>query len=181
MSDGERATFGGGCFWCVEAAFQRLQGVQSVVSGYAGGHVEEPSYKEVCAGNTGHAEVVQVTFDPEEITYRDLLEVFFTVHDPTQRNRQGPDVGPQYRSIILTHDEEQENAAESFVEELDSSGRYDDSVVTEIQPLDTFYPAEEHHQDYYARNSNQAYCRTVIPPKLRKLEKNHGELVTDDS
>jgi len=169
------ATFGGGCFWCIEAPFKELAGVESAVSGYAGGDTPDPSYKEVCSGTTGHAEVVQVEYDPSVISYGDLLEVFFTVHDPTQLNRQGPDVGTQYRSAIFTHDDDQQEAAEAFIAELESSGGYDDEIVTEVEPLDTFYRAEEHHQDYYEKNPAQAYCSMQIPPKLDKVREQFAD------
>ncbi len=165
----ERATFGGGCFWCVEAALKPLDGVERVTSGYAGGHAEDPSYNEVCRGSTGHAEVVQVAYDPEEISYPDLLEVFFTIHDPTTEDREGPDVGSQYRSIVLYHDDEQREIVEAFVVELEESGAYDDSIVTEIEPLEEFYEAEEHHQDYFEKNPQDAYCRMHAAPKVEKV------------
>ncbi|QKY20738.1 peptide-methionine (S)-S-oxide reductase MsrA [Halolamina sp. CBA1230] len=171
----ETATLGGGCFWCVEAAFEELSGVEDVTSGYAGGHTEDPSYREVCSGDTGHAEVVQVEYDEEELDYEDVLEVFFTVHDPTQLNRQGPDVGSQYRSIVLTHDEQQREIAEAYVEALDEEGGYDDDVVTEIEPLSTFYRAEEKHQNYFEKsltadgNTNDAYCARNVQPKVEKV------------
>jgi len=163
----ERATFGGGCFWCVEAAFKELDGVSSVVSGYAGGRTDDPSYREVCSGNTGHAEVVQVEYDPDVIAYDELLEVFFAVHDPTQLNRQGPDVGTQYRSIILYHDEDQRKQADAYIEALDEE--YDDDVVTELERLETFYRAEEKHQDYFEKNPNDAYCQMHAKPKVEKV------------
>lgn len=163
------ATFGGGCFWCVEAVFQELKGVEKVVSGYAGGHVPNPSYQEVCTGTTGHAEVTQVTYDPEVISYPELLEVFWKTHDPTTLNRQGNDIGTQYRSIILYHDEEQKQIAESIKARLDASGAFDRPIVTEIVPLTTFYPAETGHQNYYRQNSRQPYCQFVIVPKLEKF------------
>lgn len=172
--DGERtevATLGGGCFWCIEAVFDELVGVDRVASGYSGGHVEQPTYAQVCSGTTGHAEVVQVRFAPEITSYRELLEVFFTVHDPTTRDRQGGDVGPQYRSVILTHSDEQERTARDVVDELESSGAFDDPVVTEVVPFERFWPAEDHHRDYYARNPDQAYCRVVIDPKLAKFRR----------
>jgi peptide-methionine (S)-S-oxide reductase len=171
----EVATLAGGCFWCLDAAFRRLRGVERVESGYAGGHVPNPTYEQVCGGDTGHAEVTQVTFDPAVISYRDLLDVFFTIHDPTTPNRQGADVGPQYRSAIFPHTPEQRAAAERAIAELDASGVYDDPVVTTIEPLDRFYPAETYHQDYYARNANQPYCAFVIAPKLAKLRQHHFE------
>lgn len=165
----EHATLGGGCFWCLEAVFERLQGVGSVDSGYAGGHVENPSYRAVCTGTTGHAEVVRVEFDPEVISYGDLLEVFFTTHDPTTVDRQGGDVGPQYRSIILYENETQKDTAESVVEELSSAGIYDDPIVTQLEPLERFWPAEEEHREYYRSHPEQAYCRMVIDPKVAKV------------
>ena len=173
MSDAnlQKATFGGGCFWCTEAVFERVKGVHDVVSGYAGGHVENPSYREVTTGDTGHAEVIQVTYNPEEVNYEDLLEIFFRTHNPTTLNRQGADVGPQYRSIVLPSNEEQREIAESVKSELDNADIWDDPIVTEIQPLDTFYVAEDYHQDYYENNSNQMYCQVVIVPKLEKFEK----------
>ncbi len=167
----EKATLGGGCFWCVEAVFDRLRGVERVVSGYAGGSVPNPSYRQVTTGTTGHAEVVQVTFDPDEVSYRTLLEVFFTTHDPTTLNRQGADRGTQYRSVILYHDEEQRQTAEAVRAEM--AGVWDDPIVTEIAPLDTFYEAEAYHQDYYANNAAQPYCQAVIAPKVAKLRKQH--------
>jgi len=170
----ERATFGGGCFWCVEAAFKRVRGVESVVSGYAGGHTEDPSYREVCSGTTGHAEVVHVTYDPADIGYEDLLEVFFTIHDPTTEDRQGPDVGSQYRSIVLYHDDEQRRAVEDYIDHLEETGEYD-GILTEVQRLETFYEAEEKHQDYYEKNPNQPYCRMQIPPKLEKMQAKHAD------
>jgi peptide-methionine (S)-S-oxide reductase len=165
----ETATLGGGCFWCLEAVFQELEGVESVVSGYAGGRVPNPSYREVCTGRTGHAEVVQVVFDPAVLTYGDLLSVFFSIHDPTTLNRQGADVGTQYRSVIFYHDADQRRVAESMIRELGKEGLWKDPIVTEVVPLDQFYAAEEYHQDYYRRNPGQPYCQAVIGPKLRKF------------
>ncbi len=167
----EKATFGGGCFWCVEAVFERMKGVKSVESGYAGGHVENPTYQQVTTGKTGHAEVAQIEYDPDEIGYEELLEIFFKTHDPTTLNRQGNDVGTQYRSIILYHNEEQKDVAEKVKARLEESGEYKQPIVTEIKPLGTFYEAEDYHQDYYKNNPNQAYCRIVIAPKLEKAEK----------
>jgi peptide-methionine (S)-S-oxide reductase len=176
MAETELATLGGGCFWCVEAPMKELRGVHGVTSGYAGGHVENPTYEQVCSETTGHAEVVQVEFDPDEITYRELLEVFFAIHDPTTVNRQGPDVGSQYRSAVFYHSEEQREVAESLIEEFEREGVYDD-VVTEVDPLETFYEAEEYHQDYYEKNPNQPYCAVQIPPKLEKVrEKFAGKI-----
>lgn len=174
----ERATLAGGCFWCTEAALEELDGVSDVTSGYAGGHTENPTYREVCSGNTGHAEVVQVKYDPEVLSYDRLLEAFFIVHDPTQLNRQGPDVGTQYRSAIFTHDEDQHEQAEAYVEALESEGGYDDSIVTEIEPLDTFYEAEEEHQNYYAKNPGDAYCSFHAQPKIEKVREKFSENLT---
>lgn len=162
------ATLGGGCFWCLEAVFRRAEGVLEVTSGYAGGHVSDPSYRQVLRGDTGHAEVVQVRFDPTEITYRELLEIFFEIHDPTTPDRQGADVGPQYRSIILWLDEDQRTAAGALIEELAESGGWDAPIVTEVVPLERFWPAEAEHHEYYERNANQAYCRFVVAPKLKR-------------
>jgi peptide-methionine (S)-S-oxide reductase len=174
----QTATVAGGCFWCVEAAFERVRGVESVVSGYAGGHVEDPSYRQVCAGTTGHAEAVQVTYDPGEVGYRDLLEVFFTIHDPTTEDRQGPDVGSQYRSAVFYHDETQRETVEDYIDHLETTGKYD-GIVTEVSRLETFYEAEEKHQDYYVKNPDQPYCRMQIPPKLEKIEREHGDKLLD--
>ena len=174
----ERATFGGGCFWCVEAAFDVVDGVETVTSGYAGGHVEDPTYEAVCREETGHTEVVQVTYDPETIAYEDLLEVFFTIHDPTQVNRQGPDVGTQYRSAIFTHDDHQDELARAFVDSLESAGSYDDPIATEIDPLETFYPAEEYHQNYFEKNPTDAYCRMHATPKIEKVRERFEEHVS---
>ncbi len=165
------ATLGGGCFWCLEAVFQRVDGVEEVVSGYAGGHVENPSYRQVCTGETGHAEVVQVRFDPSRVTFRELLELFFGVHDPTTPDRQGADVGPQYRSIILWHDEVQKQEAEKAMAELERRQAFDAPLVTELAPLERFYPAEAEHHRFYERNPGQAYCRLVIRPKVERAEK----------
>lgn len=165
------ATFGGGCFWCVEAVFERLEGVHIVESGYAGGEVDDPTYDEVCSGTTGHAEVCRIEFDPEKVSYLDLLEVFFQTHDPTTLNRQGNDRGTQYRSVIFTHDEEQKATAERVKRELDASGAWDDPIVTEISPLPRYWPAEPYHQDYFAQNPTQGYCAYVISPKLDKFRK----------
>lgn len=171
----EQATLGGGCFWCVEAVFVRVDGVERAVSGYAGGHVPNPTYRQVCNKTTGHAEVVQITFDPAVVSYRDLLEIFFTTHDPTTPNRQGNDVGPQYRSIILYHDDAQRATAEAVIEELEAADVFDDPIVTEVEPLETFYPAEEEHQDYYERHGWQPYCVAVIRPKVAKLREKHAD------
>lgn len=171
----EVATLGGGCFWCLEAVFDKLEGVESVVSGYAGGQVPNPTYQAVCSGVTGHAEVVQVTFDPEEITFRELLEVFFSMHDPTTLNRQGADRGTQYRSAIFTQSPEQEATAKEVIAELEAEHVYDAPFVTEVVPLDTFYAAEQYHQNYYERNPGQGYCRAVIAPKVAKLRQRYTE------
>ena len=166
-SDTKKATFGGGCFWCVEAMFERTQGVVSVVSGYAGGTKTNPTYEDVCMGGTGHAEVVQIEYDPDAVSFEELLEVFWKTHDPTTLNRQGADVGTQYRSIVLYHDEEQKRIAErSKGEAADGFPR---PIVTEIRPLEAFYRAEDYHQDYFAKNPNAGYCRFIINPKLKKL------------
>jgi len=167
----ETVTFGSGCFWCTEAVFQQLKGVSSVVSGYAGGHVENPTYEQVVTGRTGHAEVCQIQFDPEQISFEDMLEVFFNTHDPTTLNRQGNDVGTQYRSVIFYHTEEQRKTAERIKAEIETSGTWKNPIVTEIVPFKKFYKAEDYHQNYYQNNSNQGYCRLVIAPKLRKFEK----------
>jgi peptide-methionine (S)-S-oxide reductase len=171
----ETATLGGGCFWCLDAAYRQLRGVERVESGYAGGHLRAPGYEAVCTGTTGHAEVVQVTYDPAVISYRDLLDVFFTIHDPTTKDRQGADVGPQYRSIILYHTPEQRAGAERAIAELEASGAWDAPIVTQVEPLGDFWPAERYHQDYYARNPSQGYCRVVIAPKIAKLRAKHME------
>ena len=172
----ETATLAGGCFWCTEAVFQRLRGVEKVVSGYTGGSVPDPTYREVCSGLTGHAEAVQVTFDPAVIPYETLLRVFFETHDPTTLNQQGYDVGTQYRSAIYYADESQRETAEHVRREVDESGAYKSPVVTELAPLTEFYAAEENHQDYYNQNEGQPYCQVIISPKLRKLYKAFGEL-----
>ncbi len=165
------ATFGAGCFWCVEAIFQRLEGVEKVVSGYSGGHVDRPTYEQVCTGTTGHAEVCQITYDPGKISYDELLEVFWKTHDPTQRNRQGDDVGTQYRSVIFYHDQEQEELAEHYKAKLEAEHIWDRPIVTEIVPFKQFWPAEEYHQNYYNNNPRKGYCSLVITPKLEKFEK----------
>ena len=171
----EIATLAGGCFWCLEAVFDDLEGVEGVVSGYSGGSVPNPTYKHVCTGDTGHAEVVQVTFNPDVISYRDLLRVFFTIHDPTTLNRQGADMGTQYRSAIFTHNETQEKVAEEVIAELNDAGLWDDPIVTEVVPIEAFYAAEEYHQEYFRRNPNQGYCRMVIAPKVAKFRKQYLE------
>jgi len=162
----EVATLGGGCFWCLEAVYQDLEGVQEVRSGYAGGEAPNPSYEEVCRGTTGHAEVVQVRFDPAVTSYRELLEVFFAIHDPTTLNRQGADVGTQYRSVVFFHDSEQKETAQALISELDARDIWSDPIVTEVSQAREFYPAEAYHDDYYKRNPAQPYCRAVIDPKV---------------
>jgi len=171
------ATLGGGCFWCTEAVFLGLRGVTQVVSGYAAGHTANPTYREICNGDTGHAEVVQVTFDPEQLSYDDLLRVFFTLHDPTTPNRQGADVGTQYRSIVLTHDDSQRAAAERVMAEIAREGIWAGRLVTIVEPLTTFYPAEAEHQDYFARNPWSGYCRAVVAPKVQKFRKTFADRV----
>jgi peptide-methionine (S)-S-oxide reductase len=169
----QTATLAGGCFWCLEAVFNDLRGVEKVVSGYSGGHVDQPSYRQVCSGMTGHAEVVQITFDPQVISYRELLQVFFSIHDPTTLNRQGADVGTQYRSAIFYHDESQRQAAEQTIAEVANSGLWKDPIVTELAPLGEFFPAEPYHQDYYVNNQLQPYCQIVIAPKVAKFRKHY--------
>ena len=180
MATREVATLAGGCFWCLEAAFEQLRGVDRVESGYAGGHVANPTYEQVCAGRTGHAEAVQVTFDPAAITFRDLLGVFFTIHDPTTLDRQGADVGSQYRSAIFHQTPEQERVARETIAALDTSHVWDDPIVTDVAPLDRFWPAEEHHREYYRRNPSQGYCRAVIAPKVAKLRKEFFDRLKED-
>lgn len=175
----EKATFGAGCFWCVEAVFQDLKGVESVTAGYAGGHVKNPSYREVCSGTTGHAEVAQIEFDPSVISYDELLNVFWHTHNPTTRNRQGADVGTQYRSVILYHNEEQKEAAEQSKREVDQSDLWDDPIVTDIEPLENFYKAEADHQNYYNNHPNVGYCSMVIAPKIKKMKKEFSHLLKD--
>lgn len=167
----EIATLGGGCFWCLEAVYLGLRGVSAVKSGYSGGHVANPTYEEVCGKQTGHAEVVQVTFDPAEISFADLLRVFYTIHDPTTPNRQGNDIGPQYRSAIFTHSAEQEKVAREVTAEIAAADVWDDPIVTEIVPLQAFWPAEPEHDDYFARNPWSGYCRAVVAPKVQKFRK----------
>lgn len=170
----EVATLGAGCFWCVEAIYQRLEGVEKVESGYSGGNVKNPSYEQVCTGRTGHAEVIQLTFDPKKISYKELLEVFFRTHDPTTLNRQGNDVGTQYRSVIFYHTDEQRKIAEQVKKETEQAKIWDDPIVTEISPFTAFYKAEEYHQNYYNQNSYKPYCMLVINPKLNKFRKEFG-------
>jgi peptide-methionine (S)-S-oxide reductase len=179
MSDmkSEVAVFGGGCFWCTEAVFDELRGVRSVVSGYAGGSVKHPTYEQVCGGRTGHAEVIRIEYDPSEIAFKDLLTVFFATHDPTTLNRQGNDVGTQYRSTVLYANEEQKREAEAFIKDLNDSKAFPNPLVTTLERLGEFYPAEDYHQKYYANNPYQPYCQYTIPPKLQKLHKQFTELL----
>ena len=174
-------TLGGGCFWCVEAGFAELQGIQSAVSGYAGGHVDHPTYRQVCDGTTGHAEVVQVTYDPAVISTHDVLEVFFTLHDPTTLNRQGNDIGTQYRSAIYYHTPEQREAAEAVIAELNQAHLWSNPIVTEVEPLTAFCPAEDYHQHYFRDNARQPYCQAIIAPKLAKLRKRYAERLVSGS
>ena len=171
----EIATLAGGCFWCLEAVFDELKGVESVESGYSGGHVERPSYAQVCDGETGHAEVVRVTFDPQVLSYKDLLTVFFTIHDPTTPNRQGNDVGTQYRSAIFYHDEGQKKVAEEVIREITVAGIWDAPIVTEVTPFEKFFIAEDYHQEYFRKNPFQGYCRVVIAPKVAKFRHQFAE------
>jgi len=171
----EVATLGGGCFWCLEAVYNQLKGVSSAISGYTGGHVENPTYRQVCEKTTGHAEVVQVTFDNEVVSFKELLDVFFTIHDPTTLNRQGNDIGPQYRSAIYYHSPEQKTIAEETIAELEKSGLWGNPIVTEITELGVFYQAEDYHQNYFANNPNQGYCRVIIAPKVAKFRQKYLE------
>lgn len=175
--DRGRATLGGGCFWCTEAVFLELKGVTKVESGYSGGTVANPSYEQICTGETGHAEVVQITYDPEVISYRQLLHIFFTVHDPTTPNRQGNDVGSQYRSVIFYHDEEQKGIAERVTKEINDSKIWGRTAVTELVPFEVFYKAEEYHQEYFRRNSRQPYCQVVVAPKVAKFRKQYFDML----
>jgi len=167
----ETATLAGGCFWCLEAVYNDLRGVDKVVSGYSGGDVHNPAYRQVCSGQTGHAEVVQITFDPEIVTFRELLEVFFTIHDPTTRDRQGLDVGTQYRSAIFYHTPEQKTVAQAVIAEIEAEKIYNDPIVTEVTPFTIFYPAEDYHQRYFEQNPDEGYCRAIIAPKVSKFRK----------
>ncbi len=173
----EVATFGAGCFWCTEAVFTELRGVEKVESGYSGGTVPNPTYAQVCTGNTGHAEVAQITFNPQVISYQDLLKVFFTMHDPTSLNRQGGDVGTQYRSVIFYHSEEQKRTAERVIKELQDEKLFDKPIVTELSPAKPFYKAEDYHQEYFAHNPNQPYCQVVIAPKVAKFRRHFREML----
>ncbi len=178
MKELEVATFGGGCFWCIEAIVQRLKGVEKITSGYAAGKTENPTYEQICSGTTGHAEVIQVEFNPEQITYEELIHIFMTSHDPTTLNRQGADRGTQYRSIILFHNKEQQQVSLDVIETLKDS--FDDAIVTEVTPLTKFYPAEIYHQNYYNNNSNAGYCRVVISPKVSKLREMYADKLKDN-
>jgi peptide-methionine (S)-S-oxide reductase len=173
----QTATLAGGCFWCLEAVFDEVRGVEGVESGYAGGHVDNPSYRAVCNGDTGHAEVVQVHFDPNVVSYRDLLNVFFAIHDPTTLNRQGADVGTQYRSAIFYHDDEQKQTAEELIKDLNAQKIWDKPIVTQVEKLDKFYMAEDYHQEYFARNPYQPYCMAVVAPKVSKFRKHFLEML----
>jgi peptide-methionine (S)-S-oxide reductase len=175
MTERVRATVGGGCFWCLDPLFRDLKGVTDVVVGYAGGHVPNPSYEQVCGKATGHAEVVQVTYDPAVVSYADLIRLFMTVHDPTTKDQQGADVGPQYRSIILTHDAEQARIARDVIEEVGQAKIWDAPIVTEVVPLETFWPGEDYHQRYFEKNPWAGYCRAVIAPKVAKFRKIYAE------
>ncbi len=170
---GEVATLGGGCFWCLEAVYQELRGVEKVESGYSGGHVPNPTYRAVCSETTGHAEVVQVTFDPSVVSYKDILEVYFTIHDPTTLNRQGADVGTQYRSAVFYHTPEQKRVGEEVIAELEEAGVWERPIVTELRPASDFYVAEDYHQEYFRRNQGQPYCQVVVAPKVAKFRKQH--------
>ena len=179
VQEAKIATFGGGCFWCTEAVFLELKGVTKVESGYAGGRVKNPTYKQICTGKTGHAEVIQITYDPKVIDFQDLLAVFFATHDPTTLNRQGADVGTQYRSVVFYHDEEQKEVAEYYKKKLMEARKYPRKIVTEITKYNNYYPAEEYHQNFFARNPNQQYCLYSIPPKIAKLKKEFGDKLKD--
>lgn len=176
----KKATFGGGCFWCIEAVFQRLSGVDSVVSGYSGGEVPNPTYEQVCSGNSGHAEVIQITYDPDVISFADLLEVFFKTHDPTTLNRQGADRGTQYRSVIFSHDDEQRLVAEQYMKQLDESKVFPSPIVTEVSPATEFFHAEDYHQDYFNQNGVQTYCTFVIAPKIEKFQQAFPDKLKSD-
>ena len=178
MAATEKATLGGGCFWCLEAVFEMVEGVSRVKSGYAGGQIRNPTYEQVCTGQTGHAEVVQVDFDPDVISYDEILEIFFGIHDPTTLNQQGADVGTQYRSAIFPHSDEQRTTAETVRAEVDADGPWDDPVVTTIEPLEVFYPAEDYHDAYFQRNGNQPYCQVVIAPKVAKFRQRFSHKLT---
>ena len=175
----ETVLFGGGCFWCTDSVFRKIKGVESVVSGYAGGETESPSYEQICTGTTGHAEVVQVSFNPEVVSYTDLLNVFFATHDPTTLNQQGADTGTQYRSVIFFTSDTQRELTEEVMHELESDGTFEDPIVTEVTPAPVFYPAEEYHQDFYTKNPSQGYCVASIEPKFAKLRKRYSALLVE--
>ena len=177
MAKLETATLAAGCFWCVEAVFDDLRGVENVISGYSGGHKENPTYQEVCSETTGHAEVVQIEFDPDTISFADLLRIFFTVHDPTTLNRQGGDIGTSYRSAIFFHSDDQRQTAEEIIAEITAAGIYDDPIVTEVTPFTGFWPAEDYHQEYFANNPNQPYCAAVVAPKVAKFRQKYQSLL----
>jgi peptide-methionine (S)-S-oxide reductase len=181
QSNTEQATFGAGCFWCVEAIFEELKGVKSVVAGYAGGEIKDPTYQQVSSGTTKHAEVTRIVYDPSVVTYQQLLEVFWHTHNPTTKNRQGADVGPQYRSVIFYHNEEQKQIAQKSMEETDASDLWSDPIVTEIEPIKNYSKAENYHQNYYENNPNAGYCTVVIAPKLKKFRKEFSHLLKDKS
>ena len=174
------ATFGGGCFWCTEAVFLKVRGVNKVVSGYTGGIKLNPTYKDICTGTTGHAEVIQIEFDPAKVSFEQLLDVFFHTHDPTTKNRQGADVGTQYRSSVFFHDEAQKETTKKVIAELDKSGDFDDPIVTTIEEMKKFYPAEDYHQDYFAQNPDNPYCQAVVGPKVAKFQKRYKEMMKKD-
>lgn len=176
----ETATFGAGCFWGVQAAFDRVKGVTETLVGYAGGVLANPTYQDVCTGRTGHAEVVQVVFDPEQLAYEDLLKAFWECHDPTQTNRQGPDVGTQYRSVVFTHSDEQRETAHVLIAELGGDGPWNDPIITEVAPLDTFFPAEQYHDEYFRRSPEQPYCRVVIGPKVAKFRQRFAHRLSSE-
>jgi peptide-methionine (S)-S-oxide reductase len=176
----EKATLGGGCFWCLEAVFLGMKGVSAVTSGYSGGHLANPTYEEVCGKRTGHAEVVQISYDPTTVSFAEVLKVFFTIHDPTTKDRQGADIGPQYRSIILTHDAAQDAAAREVIAEITAARLWGNPIVTEIVPLTQFWPAEPEHHDYFARNPWSGYCQAVVAPKVLKFRKNFAQLLKSD-
>lgn len=178
-ADLETATLGGGCFWCIEAVFSRMHGVVSAESGYSGGHVANPTYRQVCGGDSGHVEVVRVSFDPQQVSYRDILEVFFAIHDPTTRDRQGNDVGPQYRSVIFHHTEAQRETARKLIDELEAEKVFPGRIVTVLGPAPVFYPAEDYHQLYYSSNAHQPYCQFVVAPKLAKFRQKFAALAKD--
>jgi len=177
MANTQTAVLGGGCFWCLEAVFDKVDGIISVESGYMGGNTDKPTYRQVCEGNTGHVEVVRVSFDPERLSYDDLLEIFFTIHDPTTLNRQGNDVGTQYRSVIFYTSEEQRNKAEATIARLNSSRTFSSPIVTTVEPAKQFHLAEDYHQEYFANNPNQPYCQLVVSPKVKKFQQKFGERI----